>query len=163
MHWTLFDNGELNDFVTLSPPCGHLLQATAPSTPAPPACRISHIAGTPRQEAALLGVWPLMLTHLQRVRGTLDVQRDPPDPHVLYCHLTDTPGTDVKICRITFITIKKKYLKFWLYFSTLALCHHFVSGGSRTRWRTTPHGSTTLVWMLMISWKKLSKAKTLKI
>ncbi|CAF95729.1 unnamed protein product, partial [Tetraodon nigroviridis] len=44
----------------------------------------------------------------------------------------------------------------------LGFCHHLVPGGSRTRWRTTPPGSTTLVWMLTTSWRKLSKAKTLK-
>lgn len=91
---TLLASRELNKKIlhhfctksALTPPCGHvLLQATAPSTPVPPACRISHIAGTHPQEAALLGVWPLIPTHLQRARRTLGVQKDPPDRRDLCC------------------------------------------------------------------------------
>lgn len=57
-----------------------VLQATALSTPAPPACPTSHIAGIPPQEAAPLGVWASLLTRLQRVTRMLDVLKDPLDP-----------------------------------------------------------------------------------
>lgn len=73
-----------------------VLQATALSTPAPPACQTSHIAGTPRQEAAPLGAWAFLLTHLQRVTRMPDDQKDPLDPHALSYPLTGPPGTDAE-------------------------------------------------------------------
>lgn len=45
---------------------------------------------------------------------------------------------------------------------TFNLLYRCVSGGSRTPWRVTPIGSTTLAWMLTTLWRKLSKAKTLQ-
>lgn len=71
-----------------------VLQATALSIPAPPACPTSRIAGTPRQEAAPLGVWASLPTHLQRATRTPDVQKDPLDLHGLSYPLTGLLGTD---------------------------------------------------------------------
>lgn len=84
------------------PSCGRaVLQATAPNTPALPACLTSHTAGTPPQEAAHPEVWPSVPTPLRKATRTLDVQNDPPDPHVLSYHLTDPPG----INRCTWYTL----------------------------------------------------------
>ncbi|CAG09636.1 unnamed protein product [Tetraodon nigroviridis] len=124
------------------------------------ACRISHTAGTPPQAAALLGAWPSTLTRLQRARRTLDVQKDPPDPPrpVLPLNRASRYG---RSGMQDYLSSHKTYKILTLLFH-LGFCHHLVPGGSRTRWRTTPPGSTTLVWMLTTSWRKLSKAKTLK-
>lgn len=70
------------------------LQATALSTPAPPACPTSHTAGTPRQEAAPLGVWASLLTHLRRATRTQDVLKDLLAPRGLSYLLTGPPGRD---------------------------------------------------------------------
>lgn len=69
-------------------------QATAQSTPAPPACRTSRIAGIPPQEAAPLEDCASPLTRHQRATRTPDVQRDLHDPLDLCCPQTDPSGTD---------------------------------------------------------------------
>lgn len=149
-----------------------VLQATALSTPALPACQTSHIAGTPQQEAAPLGVWPSVLTRQRRATRTLDVQKDPLDPQGQSYPLTGPPGTDTDCLDLTSSCFrfteqdktdtgkKSNILTTIFYVSRL---HRCVSGGSRIPWRVTLLGSMTLAWMLMTLWKKLSKAKTLQM
>lgn len=135
--------------------CPHgLLQDTARSTPVPPACRTSRIAEIPRQEAAPPGACASRLTPPQMGTRTLDVRRDPLDPHDQFYPQIGLRGTHRVRLVVWLCSLNRTRLTIFIL--------HCVSGGSRTRWRVTPPGWTTLAWMPTTSWRKSSKARTLQ-
>lgn len=83
-----------------------LLQDTARSTPVPPACRTSRIAGIPRQEAAPPGACASRLTPPQMGTRMLDVRRDPLDPHDRFYPQIGLQGTH-RVCLICSLVLFK--------------------------------------------------------